>query len=64
VNVDSVVIAEEPKIAPHTLRMRENIARVLGVTVDNVSVKGTTNEGLGSIGAGEAVAAYAVAVVK
>lgn len=59
--VDSVIIMEEPKIEPFKKDMKEAIAKALGIAKDNVSVKATTQEGVGAIGRGEAVAAYAVA---
>jgi 2-C-methyl-D-erythritol 2,4-cyclodiphosphate synthase len=59
--VDSVIILEEPKIAPFKDKMKREIAAVLGISVDTVSVKATTQEGVGAIGRGEALAAYAVA---
>lgn len=62
-NVDCMVLLERPKIAPFRERMREKIADTLGISVERVSVKATTHEGLGPIGAGEGVAAYAVATV-
>lgn len=58
--VDSVVILEEPKIAPFKGEMKKNIARALGIGSDKVNIKATTQEGIGSIGRGEAIAAYAV----
>jgi len=60
VNIDSVVIAEAPKIAPYREAMRKTIARLLGIPVSDVQVKGKTNEGLGDIGQGHAIAAHAV----
>jgi 2-C-methyl-D-erythritol 2,4-cyclodiphosphate synthase len=57
------VIAEAPKIAPHVAAMRDNLARALAIGADRVSVKATTNEGLGPIGRGEGIAAMAVALV-
>lgn len=63
VNVDVVVIAERPKLAPHTLAMRESLAAVLDIGVDAVSVKGKTNEGLDAVGRGEAMVAQAVALL-
>jgi len=63
VNVDAVIIAERPKLAPYIQAMRENIADVLAVSVDLVSVKATTTEGLGFCGSGEGVAAQAVVLV-
>jgi len=59
--VDSVIILEDPKIAPFKDRMKKEISGSLGITVDNVSIKATTQEGIGAIGRGEALAAYAVA---
>jgi len=59
--IDSVIILEEPKIAPFKDRMRAEIANGLGIAMDSVSVKATTQEGIGAIGRGEALAAYAVA---
>ena len=59
--VDSVVILEEPKIAPFKEGMRKQISEALSIDIDNVSVKATTQEGIGAIGRGQAVAAYAVA---
>lgn len=63
VNVDVVVIAERPKLVPHIDAMRANVARALGIASDRVSVKGKTNEGVGSIGAGESIAVHAVALL-
>ena len=59
--VDSVIILEEPKIAPFKDSMRREVSASLGISVDNVSIKATTQEGVGAIGRGEALAAYAVA---
>ncbi len=64
VNVDATLIAEAPKIAPHIGAMRENIARALQLEPARVSIKATTNEGLGTIGRGEGMAAMAVASVE
>lgn len=64
VNVDATLIAEAPKIAPHIAEMRETIARALGLEATRVSIKATTNEGLGTIGRGEGMAAMAVASVE
>jgi 2-C-methyl-D-erythritol 2,4-cyclodiphosphate synthase len=63
VNIDATVILEAPKIAPHVEAMRQTIARALGVTPAQISVKATTNEGLGSLGAGDGAAAHAVALI-
>ena len=63
-NVDATVIAEAPKLAPHALKMRQNIAAAIGVSESNVSVKATTNEKLGPIGQEEGMAAIAIATVE
>ena len=60
-SLDATVIAEAPRLAPHVRAMREAIAGVLGVDADRVSVKATTNDGLGLVGAEEAIAALAIA---
>jgi len=63
-NVDCTVIAQRPKLAPHIPQMRENLAAAMGVTVDRVSVKATTEEGLGFSGEGLGIAAHAVALIE
>ena len=63
-NVDATLIAEAPKIAPHIPAMREKIAGALRLESGRVSIKATTNEGLGAIGRGEGMAAMAVATVE
>jgi len=63
-SIDATVIAETPKIGPHVFSMRERIAAALGMPAARVAVKATTNEGLGSIGRGEGIAAMAVASVE
>ena len=63
VHCDTTVIAQEPRLAPHVPRMRANLARVLGVETDCVSVKATTAEGLGALGRAEGVAAQAVITI-
>ncbi len=62
-NVDSVVICEKPKLSPHYDEMRRKLAAAMEIDVDQVSVKATTNEKLGEIGRGEAVAAQAIALI-
>jgi len=64
VNIDATVIAEAPKLAPHALAMRKNIAAAIGINESDVSVKATTNEKLGPIGQGEGIAAIAIAIVE
>jgi 2-C-methyl-D-erythritol 2,4-cyclodiphosphate synthase len=63
VNVDATVITERPRLRPHLSAMREVLARCLGVETNAVNLKATTNEGLGAIGAGEALAALAVVLL-
>jgi 2-C-methyl-D-erythritol 2,4-cyclodiphosphate synthase len=63
-SLDSTVIAQAPRLVPHMQAMRETIAKALGVDVDRVSVKATTNDGLGVVGAGEAIAALAIAQLE
>ncbi|HDH97080.1 MAG TPA: 2-C-methyl-D-erythritol 2,4-cyclodiphosphate synthase [Proteobacteria bacterium] len=63
-HVDAVVIAEKPRLAEHIDRIVANIARLLALPRDMVGLKAKTNEGLGPLGSGEAIAAYAVVVLK
>lgn len=62
-NVDVVVIAQRPKLSPHVDAMRASLARALGIDAAQVSVKGKTNEGVDSTGAGESIAVHAVALI-
>ena len=63
-NIDATVIAEAPKLSPHILAMRQNIATAFGVDVDQISVKATTEERLGFTGSGEGIAAHAVCLLE
>ena len=63
-NVDATVLAQEPKLSPYLLQMRENIAAALSVPLSRVSVKATTEEGLGFTGDGSGMAACAVALLE
>ena len=63
-NVDVTVITEQPKIGPHVEEMSATTAAALGVPIQNVSIKGKTNEGMGWIGRGEGLAVMAVATVE
>lgn len=62
-NVDITVIAERPRLRPRIEEMRRVIAQALGVPVERVSIKGKTNEGLDAVGRGEAIAAWATALL-
>ena len=64
VNIDSTVIAQAPKLSPHIQKMRANIARALDIDKDQVSVKATTEEGLGFSGEGLGIAAHAVCLIE
>ena len=61
--IDTVLILEEPTIAPFKEKMKEAISSALGIKKDKVNVKATTQEGVGAIGRGEAIAAYAIATL-
>ena len=63
-NVDCTVIAQRPKLSPHIPAMREKLAAAMGVSLDRVSVKATTEEGLGFSGEGLGIAAHAVALIE
>ena len=63
-NVDAVIVAEGPHIAPYTDTMRRRLAQALDIDQDQVGIQATTNEGLGALGRGEGIAAYAVALVE
>ena len=62
-NVDATVLAQRPKLAPHIPEMRERLAAAMGIGPGQVSVKATTEEGLGFTGTGEGIAAHAVALI-
>ena len=63
-NLDSIIMAEKPKMSPHLLKMRENIAAVLKLKIDQVSIKATTTERLGLIGREEGIAAQAIVLFQ
>ncbi|NJN20781.1 MAG: 2-C-methyl-D-erythritol 2,4-cyclodiphosphate synthase [Leptolyngbya sp. RL_3_1] len=64
VNIDSVVVAERPKLKPHIQTMRTTLAQALGIAPEQVGVKATTNEKLGPTGREEGIAAYAVVLLS
>lgn len=64
VQVDVAVVAETPKLAPHIGAMRRNIAQALAIPEGAVSVKATTPEGMGALGRGEGIGAWAVALIQ
>lgn len=63
-NIDATIVAEEPRLSPYINTMREKIAASLGIKEEAVNIKATTTEGLGFIGRGEGMAAYAVVSLK
>lgn len=63
-NVDATIVAQKPKMLPHIPQMRENIARVLHVDIDQINVKATTEEHLGFTGSGQGISSYAVAGIE
>jgi 2-C-methyl-D-erythritol 2,4-cyclodiphosphate synthase len=63
-NIDSVVVAERPKLKPYITKMRESLAQTLGIEADRVGVKATTNEKLGAEGREEGISAHAVVLLS
>lgn len=64
VNVDATIVAQAPKLSPYRETMRENLAKVMEVDVEQVSVKATTEEHLGFTGRGEGIAAHAICLIE
>ncbi|MBO5767663.1 MAG: 2-C-methyl-D-erythritol 2,4-cyclodiphosphate synthase [Clostridia bacterium] len=62
-NIDAIIIAQAPKLAPYIDKMRENIAKTLGIGIEYVGIKATTEEGLGFTGKKEGIAASAVCII-
>lgn len=63
-NLDSVIVCEKPKIAPHIKQMKETLSQVLGISVKSLGIKATTTDQMGFTGTGEGIAAHAVALIK
>jgi 2-C-methyl-D-erythritol 2,4-cyclodiphosphate synthase len=63
-NIDAPIIAQKPKMAPYREQMRQNIAAALEISLDQISIKATTEEGLGFTGTGEGISAQAVALIE
>ncbi len=63
-NIDATIIAQRPKMRPHIEQMRENIATTLGIEIDRVNVKATTEEGLGFTGSGEGISSQAICLLQ
>ncbi|MEW6686914.1 MAG: 2-C-methyl-D-erythritol 2,4-cyclodiphosphate synthase [Candidatus Edwardsbacteria bacterium] len=64
INIDAVVIAEQPKISPFVWEMREKLASILKTPSERISIKAKTNEGMGFTGRGEGITAYAVVLIE
>ena len=64
VHLDAVVICERPKLGPHYPAMRAAVAQSLGISLDQINLKAKTNEGLGEIGRGEAIASHTIATLE
>ncbi len=64
VNIDLTLVAQAPKISPYIEKMKENISNTCNIDICQVSIKATTTEGLGIIGEGKAMAAYAVCLIR
>jgi len=62
-NLDAVVIAEAPKLKPHLLAMRQRLAGAMGIDLEQISIKATTNEGMDAVGQKEAIAVHAVVLL-
>lgn len=62
-NIDATIIAQRPKMAPHILKMRENVADTLGIDLDQINIKATTEEGLGFTGTGQGISSQAIALL-
>ena len=62
-NIDATIIAQRPKMMPHLPAMRENVAKALGIETNQVSIKATTEEGLGFTGSGEGISAQAICLL-
>jgi len=63
-NIDSIVIAEEPKLGPHIPAMKDILCPILGLQIKDLGIKAKTREGLGDVGEGRAIAAWAVATIE
>jgi 2-C-methyl-D-erythritol 2,4-cyclodiphosphate synthase len=64
VNIDTTIIAQAPRMAPHIPTMVANVARLLGIDATQVNIKAKTNERLGFLGRGEGIAAQAIALIE
>jgi 2-C-methyl-D-erythritol 2,4-cyclodiphosphate synthase len=63
-NIDAIIVAEQPKVAPFIDDMRQRLSQELGIAIEKIMVKATTTDGLGFIGKGQGIAAYAIASLE
>lgn len=63
-NIDATIIAQKPKMLPHIQKMRENVATTLGIDIERVNIKATTEEGLGFTGSGEGISSQAICLLE
>ena len=63
-NIDSTICAEKPKLNPHIATMQQRLAEVMGIDIDDISIKATTSEKMGFVGREEGIAAYAVVLIQ
>lgn len=64
INIDSTVVAEKPQLRPFINQMKTNIAKSLAIIFDQISIKATTSEGLGFVGTGDGIVAYAISLIE
>ncbi len=64
INIDATIVAESPKMAPHIPLMKKNISETTNIDISKISIKATTNEGIGNIGKNEAIACYCVSLCE
>ena len=62
-NIDSTIIAQKPRMSPHIMNMRENIAKALNIDINKINVKATTEEGLGFTGTGEGISSQSICLL-
>jgi 2-C-methyl-D-erythritol 2,4-cyclodiphosphate synthase len=63
-NIDSVIVCEKPRIAPHVQAIKDSLSQIMGLPGDRIGIKATTTDRMGFTGRGEGIASYAVALIK
>ena len=64
INIDTTIVAQKPKMLPYIYNMRRNIAQALGIDIDQINIKATTEEGLGFTGSGEGISATSICLIE